>query len=280
MTAATGYAAVDQYRDAIQDLINGGNVEAAVSKLTQPTLDAISRTTHGGSDGGDDKVEDTLWGLWSAFVRAARETPEEKVHDRLITGLQTIKSLPPALVQKNGDKEQYSIWDLRVWDDLPVFGAELREEWNYTDEDDETKRTQWANLNAFVSRIVVAQLSDFELYAIWTLRDALESPELDEGDASLNGHVPAAAQWIFIAGSLIYENDREWSPPPNQGNPARGGPLAPDVKKGFSKERWALWKKGFQAVSKNSGSQVAEGTKGTATKALQKMEEIENKSQR
>ncbi|KAK1230963.1 hypothetical protein PQX77_005937 [Marasmius sp. AFHP31] len=276
MTA--GHPAVDQYRDAIQDLINGGNVEAAISQLTQPTLDAISRTTQGGSDDEDNEVEDSLRGSWSAFVRAARDTPDEKVHDRLIKGLQTIKSLPPALVQKNGDKQQYSIWDLRVWDDLPIFGAELREEWNYTDEGDEVKRTQWANLNAFVARIVVAQLSDFELYAIWTLRDALESPELDKGDASLNGHIPAAAQWIFIAGSLIHESDREWSPPPNQGNPARGGPLAQDVKKGFSQERWAIWKKGFQAVSKDAGSRITEGTKDIATKALQKMEEIENKS--
>ena len=118
MTATT-----DQYTAAVHDLIKGANIETAVSKLTRPTLDAISK-------GSDDQVESSLTALWSAVIRAARETSDEDVHDRLITGLREIKSLPPALVRKNGEKEQYSNWGGRVWDDLPIFGAQVREEWN------------------------------------------------------------------------------------------------------------------------------------------------------
>ncbi|KAL0577541.1 hypothetical protein V5O48_004439 [Marasmius crinis-equi] len=261
--------AKEYYTSRLKELVQGADVEAIVPKITKPTLDAISRDS-------ESDVEDTLWKLWGAFAEEARRTSDKSAQNKLIDGLKAIQALSPVLVQKNDSKEQYSNWGGRVWDDLPIFGAQVREEWNYNGEGDESR---WANINAFVARIVNARLLDFDMYAIWSLREALESSDLSKGDGSLNGLIPAAAQWIFIAGSFIYQSDREWNPPPNQGNPARGGPLIADVKQGFSKERWAFWKKGFETVSKNTGDPVAEKTREMAREAIEKMGEIETESQ-
>ncbi|KAF9261120.1 hypothetical protein L218DRAFT_544881 [Marasmius fiardii PR-910] len=251
----------DFYKKAVQNLIQGGDFQNAISELTRPTLEAISHTTSGSS--GDQKVEDTLYNLWSAFIAAAETTSDESLQTKLVKGLEAIKSLPPAMVsKKGGGSEQYSNWGGRVWNDLPMFGANMRDRWDHED--------GWVNRNAFAAQITVAHVDDFELYAIWTLRDALEETKVN---TSLNVLVPAAAQWIFIAGRLIYQSEREWVLPPNQGDPARGGSLIPDIKKGFSKERWAFWKKGFEGIGEDSGEQKE--TKRIATEAWKKMDEIE-----
>ncbi|KAG7095086.1 hypothetical protein E1B28_005874 [Marasmius oreades] len=266
----------DYYITAVRDLVQASDIQNAILKLTRPTLTAISRITSG--DSGDQEVEDTLYNLWSAFIAEAESTSDESVHAKLIKGLEAIKSLPPAIIPKKGnesEQEQYSNWGGFVWNDLPILGANMREKWNYQDNGDEEARAQWVNLNAFVARIAVAHIAGFELYAIWSLRDAFEGTEFAERGAPLNGLVPAAAQWILIAGRLMYHSQRVWIVPTNQGDPARGGSLIPVIKKGFSKERWAFWRKGFEIVSQYLGEQIGKGTRAVAMEAWDKMNEIE-----
>lgn len=145
-------------------------------------------------------------------------------------------------------------------------------------------RTEWRNLNAFAARLTVAGTYDFALYAIWGLRGALEDkPQAPDPQADPQGQgrstssildalVPAAAEWIFHAGRLIYNNTTEFEHGPSRGDPARGGDLW-DGKRGFCHERWALWKSRFQWAARQ---EAAEDSKKVAKSAVEVMDLIES----
>ncbi|ESK91600.1 hypothetical protein Moror_2518 [Moniliophthora roreri MCA 2997] len=289
----TSHYSTEYYIQILYKLLHGSlDMDSAMTLLTAPTLDAFSHSEQ------SESVEDSLWMLWAAFNRVAGESPasDEAAQGKLVECLAAIKRLPPVMViNEGGEKEQYRNWGGRVWDDLPIFGANMREDWNWfdppeTDPERNQKRTQWINLNAFVARITDAHVMDFELYAIWALRRALEENEFAEvvinsdsettSSSSLDADIPTAAQWIFIAGSLIYSSERAWILGPGEGNPARGGPLlqSPDTQ-GFSRERWQFWKNGFAQAGRYTGLRLNEKTKTVARKAYERMGEIESEGQ-
>ena len=80
-------------------------------------------------------------------------------------------------------------------------------------------RAEWLAINAFAAHLL-ARFPDesFLRFGIYSLRDTLENTswerrtqdgtKLADGDlTALNGLVPAAAQWILIAGKEMYAND-------------------------------------------------------------------------
>ncbi|KAK7062636.1 hypothetical protein VNI00_000124 [Paramarasmius palmivorus] len=278
----------------LQGLLHGStDVDQAVARLTAPVLDALQDTDRSKED--TKSADDIIWGLWMAFAQMAKNTPASDgiAQEKLVDCLAAIKKLPPAMVTNNetGEREQYRNWGGRVWDDLPLFGPVIREEWNWfdppeTDPERDNERKEWVNLNAFVAHVTLAHVMDFELYAIWALRDAFEEdgfakvPDDSESPSTtsspLDAHIPAAAQWIFVTGTLIYHSERQWVPGPNEGDPARGGPLLPFSTQGFSRERWNFWKMGFATAAKDK--RLGEDTKNISQAVYEKMEEIENSS--
>ncbi len=155
---------------------------------------------------------------------------------------------------------------------FPVFDAE-------EDTERAPKRERWVNLNAFVARLTAARVYDFELYAIWQLRDALEEPVEESGeevtDSSFDAKIPAAVQWIFYCGELIYTSKREYEHGPRVGDPARGGELWKGDKRGFCEERWGFWKNRFAELQHYE--KLLPETRALAGKAVQVMEGIEKK---
>ncbi|KAH6618553.1 hypothetical protein C7974DRAFT_415920 [Boeremia exigua] len=135
----------------------------------------------------------------------------------------------------------------------------------------------WANVNLFFARLTEKGIQDLSLFAIWSMRDALEYEWEDdvEGTAAqkYNVNVPAATAWIFGMGRALYTKEEDLTPT-NQdgGNPAAGGALWRG-KAEFSKERWALWKERLAAVSKLE--EVSEKTKNITKDALEAMERAE-----
>ncbi len=125
-------------------------------------------------------------------------------------------------------------------------------------------------MNAFVARITDAQVSDFDLYAIWELREALEHPV----DSSTDVKVQAAAQWIFFAGPRLYQSEKIFEHEPLVLDPARGGPLF-DGERGFTKERWVFWKQRFEALS--TDPQLSDDARRVADEALNAMITIDRK---
>lgn len=146
------------------------------------------------------------------------------------------------------------------------------------DPDQTSSRLRWLNVNAFAARITACQCAaEFQTFGLWSLREALEEGSWEEDGANevqstLDGSVPAAAQWIFHAGRAIFACELEIEPSPRVGDPLRGGALW-DGKSEFSKERWSLWKKRFEWMQRVPT--LAASTKEISKKAVEAMEQIE-----
>jgi hypothetical protein len=112
-----------------------------------------------------------------------------------------------------------------------------------SDSDEEAKRQEWINLNAWTASLVSsvhksgAESPDFTLYCIWSLRSALETAKTESpSDVA----VAAAAVWFIFAAPTIHKlSSQEKS---FEGRLAAGGPAFSDREwKGFSTSRWQAW---------------------------------------
>lgn len=170
-----------------------------------------------------------------------------------------------------------------LYSSLTDFSMACREVYNDAPEPDASavEVDAWANVNFFFARITEKGLQDLSIYAIWSMRSALENEAQDdiEGTAvqKYDVYVPAAASWIFGMGRALFTKDTDLTPSDRkQGNPAKGGELWKG-KAEFSKERWALWKERLALVSKMEG--VSDKTKNISRDALEAMERAESFSQ-
>lgn len=116
---------------------------------------------------------------------------------------------------------------------------------------------------------------DLVTFGLWSLREALE--ENHEDTSKLDGGLPAAAQWVFHAGELIYDCEEEIAPHPQGGDPYKGGDLWTG-KHGFCKERWELWKQRFDSLAESTDLQTE--TKQVAREAVVAMGKIDGFSRR
>jgi hypothetical protein len=112
-----------------------------------------------------------------------------------------------------------------------------------SDSDEEAKRQEWINLNAWTASLVSsihksgAESPDLTLYCIWSLRSALETANTESpSDVA----VAAAAVWFIFAAPTIHKlSSQEKS---FEGRLAAGGPAFSDREwKGFSTSRWQAW---------------------------------------
>lgn len=159
-------------------------------------------------------LEVFLWCLWSEIVYLIQEVSHSHPwQDRMVKLLRAIKETPRQVTPEMEELEWNS--GMTFWQDLPIFGAEMRYIWNrwpYEKMPDDAfvypgdtffPPNVWASLNAFTARITLASVLNFEDYAIWSLERTLEEELMtDEVDDNL----PAAAMWIIYAGQMIYHN--------------------------------------------------------------------------
>jgi hypothetical protein len=76
-------------------------------------------------DGSGDNLEAALWDLWGFINDAAKQVPD--VHDALLDLLAALRHLPDV---KRGDGKLLHVWDMVLWRDLPIWGADVREKYN------------------------------------------------------------------------------------------------------------------------------------------------------
>jgi hypothetical protein len=97
-------------------------VEAAIA-FTKPTREAF---VTGRSE--QPQLENSLWRSWASIVDIAIEVPHES-HGPLI---EIVRAVQKQNVADNEDASEIEIWGekLKVWRDMPVFGAQAREQWN------------------------------------------------------------------------------------------------------------------------------------------------------
>ena len=255
-------------RDYLED--TQSSAEYTAEELT--TLAEVSSTEPSESGHG---LERFLWSLWSMVVQMIQVIPHTHPwQDKTVNLLSAIKQRPRRLTP--GMVQLERIWCMYFWQDLPIFGAELRETWNegpwernpYPG-DIQLSPDVWTNMNAFAARLTAASVMNFETYATWTLGHTLENERWDE---EIDKNLPAAAVWITYAGRLLYHNAaKEYTP--------RSVMRRPDIRRlrefsePFSEERWAFWKERFEFLQ--SRESLKPTTRDSAREALGNMAEIE-----
>lgn len=224
-----------------------------------------------------------LWSLWATVLSIVQQLPHNHSYqDKLVKLLDAIKNAPapdrrPAL-------EQLGLtWKPNTWQILPVFGAEVRETWNLGPwevplegvfvfpSDKPFHRDVWLSLNAFICRVTVASVANFDSYATWILGHTLETERLV---SELDNNIPAAASWILYAGDRIYHNAawEDTNPPETYQSYVR---YLRRFQKSFSRERWDFWKDRFAEIGTNED--VSQETRDWAQDAVERMGKIEER---
>lgn len=224
----------------------GMSSRAGAAEFTEPIDRAFTRC-----GAGEASIEGMLWPAWQAVISAA-DTPEDAARSRLAELLNAIRARG-ILVRSSG--EECVVWGMRAYADLPVFGAQMRETWNFPPP--AVSAQSWANLNAFAAQLTLAGI-DFSLYAIWALRHALEeeSPEVSQV-------LPAAVQWFRHAGSVLAFLALECTAD------ARGADLPGELcqaagllDRGFTIRRWEFWKSRLEDIAAAGGEAAEKAREG------------------
>lgn len=197
----------------------------AIEKLVKPieeddeTTDKVEDELDAGDEDeskSGDEVEDWSkdWGLldlWYSILHAAKRIPafQDGQQNKLVELLKGIEARP-------GPDKPLSSWGGHSWCDLPEFGMSARENLNdacgcgagWTT----VEQHALENWSAFLARLTAASVADFRAYAVYSLRDAFETKEIDVGshqttDAkTAHSHqVTLCSIWIKIAGRYVYE---------------------------------------------------------------------------
>ncbi|KAK4653006.1 hypothetical protein QC762_504220 [Podospora pseudocomata] len=243
---------------------------------------------------GDD-LEHLLWYAWEAVIDKAGKTPVDQQEQ---------------LVQFLAELRKHELPNLRfgehkVWKDLPNFGLAAREKYNDVEAfaadspEDRAKQDGLVGLLARLTGVVTKDIDpettkgdiggDFALFGLWTLREVFEgnvttsNPESKEyitadgelvqgADAQVASRgVNQASLYILLAGEYLWrlsQANKDFV-----GNNGAPGPYFKDCAwKGFSKERWAIWKRGFEKAQEWV---VGEEAKARVKAAVEKMAKLE-----
>ena len=235
-----------------------------------------------------------LWAL--TFYIAAALSPDDEAHDALSELHVAISKLPGPTTNVS---DEFFSYHYKVWHDLPVHNfiyanhihiAPLHppmserpgiHQWGlrnhfhppWTSTTYTVNGENLTGINALHAKVwgKLPYLACMDDKALATMIDALE--EEHDGTA-LDDLVPSAACWMLYAGEVMRKHDREFKTPCEDGCkrlPDSRGDLW-HGRIGFSSERWAFWREGFEAIG--AREDVSDGTKDFALRAVEKMDDI------
>ncbi|KAF9218234.1 hypothetical protein BS17DRAFT_638966, partial [Gyrodon lividus] len=228
---------------------------AAQLNLCFPLYRADDDDVRGESEGagtGKEDSESFLWEMWGLILKVARQVPyRHPSQDRLAELIKALTDLPSDI--------KINIWgnERKLWQDLPLLHQEIMEVGHTFGPDQlhtgDGERERWQSFTAFIARLTRDKIQPEPLFAIWTLRDALEQEPDPRARAyhtqgpALDAQIPAAAEWIIVAGPVLYqfcqsedEAERAASDATKGGRNFKG--------QGLSLERWNFWKQRFAQV--------------------------------
>ena len=252
------------------------NAEATAAKT-------IASTVKPSEAEDTNDIRDSIGLLWVTVLHVARQTPvSHPWQDKLVNLVAAIKGMPipnnsnPALV----NYEQ--VWGAQTWARLPLLGMQVRESWNkgpWTRWPENLPpphpawasypQHEWADLNAFISRLTAASVSNFDTLASSILRHTLEE---ERHTQEINDNLPAAASWIMLAGLVLYSNiTREDTAPPEVYQSQQVVYLRKFTKR-FCEERWAYWQERFAIFGEDTS--LGSEARRSAKDAVEHMEKI------
>lgn len=208
------------------------------------------------------KPEDAVYELWHVIFDAARAGPAPEFKDghpsgepfdhlaKLVLVVHSLQStasnntelgnrLPQPLTGQFGPTARYH------FEETPLIHKSITQ----------SSIDKWTNLSCFLALLWKssdADSFDFELFALWSFREALETKQ---PLAAISAVVPGVAAWIAITGEKIWKNDKKWPAGPLTGDPARPGDYwreigLPDGEvNGFVPGRWHFWKMRFYEIA-------------------------------
>jgi hypothetical protein len=231
--AQTQDAIVEYYGAIFSDYLGASGDSAlpvAVDRFAGPIEHAFRRP---GPDGEPD-VELLLWDAWQALIETA-VTADETDRAKLVDLLMALQRRG-ALTREPGG-EDCRLWDRRAWDELPLFGPQMRETLNRVFGDTER------NLNAFAGQVTAAGQAvtdavDFTLWAMWAFRDCLEATAEQLRETGIGGEpedrLPVIVAWLTYCGPLLAGLAAE--------HPEDDGEM-------FSVPRWTRWRNQLSAAA-------------------------------
>ncbi|KAF5683554.1 heterokaryon incompatibility protein het-E-1 [Fusarium denticulatum] len=179
-------------------LLSDSSVSAqqAAEKLASPCLEAIKKNEDAA------KIEGKFDGLWSSVLSAAEQTPHDK-QGKLVETLHAIKSIP----QSAETAKKVVVWgEEKRWDELPMFGGKAREQLDIAQEKSDEA---FVNINGFFARATAAGVDDLSLFAIWTLREALEDPAADKISETSPKLLKASSVWFIYAADALAKASKD-----------------------------------------------------------------------
>ncbi|KAK0653152.1 hypothetical protein B0T16DRAFT_111532 [Cercophora newfieldiana] len=234
-------------------------IAEAVQKLSAQAADSVA------------KIGDFVWDVFNAIFDVSAQLPEEK-QSNLVDLMVQLRQVAVT----NTNDEPVTCENKSVWTDLPTFGWVARKLWNFDAlaplPDGEVSKLE--RISTFLALLTTRAADsnneldffDFSLFGLWNLRTAFEDqvPE-DVGDANA---VRLAAPWVTHAGAALWKlSDRHVNMAENCGVP--GAKYAKKGWKGFTKDRWQVWKDGFIAAA-NGGSPAVKEVAKTAVSQMEK----------
>lgn len=240
----------------IQEDPNRKDVFGVLNGCIQPDS-ATSVSKAAASFTQDVKAQDEkfFWGFWSDVFNVAEQIPHDNpAQDKLAVFVRELTLAP-----ETGDK----VWEARVWTDLPLLGASIRERL-----DRKVATQAQVSFHAFVARLLHAGISPgSETTAIWMLRDALEQQDAKagddgdgDGDDANDRALTIAAVYVEYAGATLAQK-LALRPEPALDEAAqrtlKGGKLWEGKKAGLTPDRWAFWGKRFRERAENAAGQEA-----------------------
>ncbi|KAF4493314.1 Vegetative incompatibility HET-E-1 [Fusarium agapanthi] len=231
-------------------LLSDSSVSAqqAAEKLASPCLEAIKKNADAA------KIEGEFDSLWSSVLSAAEQTPHDK-QGKLVETLHAIKSIPPSA----DTAKKVVVWgEEKRWDDLPMFGGKAREQLDIAKEKSDEA---FVNINGFFARATAAGVDDLSLFAIWTLREALEDPAADKISETSPKLLKASSVWFIYAADALAKGSKDGKQ--FDGKVAKPGASLSELKdeagwRGFNNDRWNVW---LDRLSTLKEANVPEDTK-------------------
>lgn len=229
-----------------------------------------------------------LWILWYSVLHAAKRIlwTDEARQEKLLSLVKILKARPdpPLPYSMSVPLKRNWIWASgTLWSSLNMLGPSARESWNdscgcgagWTI----LEQHAWTNVNAFVARLTVSETSNFVLYGMWALRDALESKPGSSASHHRNASlatqqqllVTVAAVWIRIAGKYMYgfRSDKAVPKDVEVRLDAREKKLPwwRGEETMFCTARWHFWRRRFEQEAQNED--VSEETRELAEKSAE-----------
>ncbi|KAI2467807.1 hypothetical protein F4781DRAFT_400724 [Annulohypoxylon bovei var. microspora] len=195
---------------------------------------------------GDEVTLDDVFffKLWRSTIAIAEQIPyDHPAQDRLVRVMRELTLLPDTGI---------TIWEFRLWADLPVIGAVFRGYLNgprHSNIKEEQAQIDeaWIRFHAFSAKLIGAGVVHFENQPIWMLREALEEDRHLPRTSALDRDLITAAMYIEFAGPVLVEALAA-NPDPVLSDVLRrsykGGSLFKG-EPGLTLERWLFWANRF-----------------------------------